>query len=142
MTEEYIFKVSSREVKSYLPDLDQKLNIQASHAKFKSTTFYFLLQFDQKADTFLIKTIELKVGISWQDLETIAYLKGYFGFIEDREILKAIEELKNALNDKECSVAQFDAKWQEFHISLKKWFFDKIKPCLELELKLHKMYFS
>jgi hypothetical protein len=87
--EQYIFKVTSRKIESYLPDMDEKLTIKVSHTKFKATNFYFSLRFDKTLDSITIKDLDIKVGAGYQDLETIAYLKGYFSFIEDRDILKA-----------------------------------------------------
>ena len=138
----YNFKITCRKIESYLSNTDEKLTIQVSHAKLKATNFYFSLTLDREKDAILIKTVELKVGVAWQDLEAIAYLKGYFGFTEDRDISKAIEELKNALNGNEYSLGQLDPKWQEFHMDFQKWFMYKIKPCLEKELELYKMYYS
>ncbi len=142
MSEEYSFKVTCRKIESYLPNMDEKLTIKVSRIKFKTIDFYFSLSFDKTADLIIINDMAFQIGASAQDLETKGYLKGFFGFSEDRDIAQAIEGLKKKFNGQECSIDKFDSRWQEFHISFSKWFNSNLKPCLDKELELHKMYFT
>lgn len=142
MNKEYNFKVTCRKIESYLPNMDEKLTIKVSHAKFKTMDFYFSLSFDKTVDLIAIKDMAFQIGTSAQDLETKGYLKGFFGFSDDRDIVHAIEGLKKKFNGQECSIDKFDSRWQEFHISFSKWFNNSLRPCLDKELELHKMYFS
>lgn len=142
MSEEYSFKVTCRKIESYLPNMDEKLTIKVSRIKFKTIDFYFSLSFDKTLDLIIIKDMAFQLGASSQDLETKGYLKGFFGFAEDRDIAQAIDGLKKKFNCQECSIDKFDSRWQEFHISFAKWFNNKLKHCLDKELELHKMYFS
>lgn len=142
MSEEYIFKVNSRKIETYNNSAEEKITIKAHNTKFKATNFYISLNLNKYTNIIHISQIDLKIGVSWQDIETLAYLKGYFGFTEDKEITKALSELKNAFNGEPTNIDVFEPKWQEFHLSFIKWYKDKLKLCLEKELDLYKMYFE
>jgi len=142
MSTSYKFRISSRKLKSYLPDLEQELSIKVLEDDSDLTNFHFLFKFLPAKDCIEIDTITLKVGVSWQDMETIAYLKGRFFFREERDINQAITELKNGLNGKEYCIDGFSSRWQQFHLKFCEWYKSALKPCLEQEIKAHKSYLA
>lgn len=137
---QYKFKVSSRKLKSYLPDFEQELSIKVLEDGGDLTNFQFSLKFSKELNAIEIREINLKVGISWKDIETIAYLKGRFFFQEERDINKALIELKNGLNGNNHCIDGFNTRWQQFHLQFCTWFDTKFKACQIKEIETHKAY--
>jgi hypothetical protein len=80
MSAKYNFRISSRKITSYLPGMEQELSIKVLEDEGDLTNFHFVLNFAKDSNSLEIREINLKVGVSWQDIETIAYLKGRFFF--------------------------------------------------------------
>jgi hypothetical protein len=142
MSTKYKFGISSRKITSYLPDIQQELSIKVLEDEGDLTNFHFLLKFSKDSNALEIREIHLKIGVSWQDMETIAYLKGRFFFREERDINNALVELQNGLNAKSYCIDQFNARWQQFHLQFCEWFNIKFKPCQIKEIETHQSYLA
>jgi hypothetical protein len=138
MEEKYIFKVSSREIKSYSQEFEVNIVISIS----KAPSMYLFVKLNKSEDCIYVDSISFKAD-KYQRFDgyTIGYLKGLFGFLEAEDINRALLDLEKVLNDKQPSISIYIEEWQYFAGQFKKWFEKKLKPCLEKELELYKMYY-
>lgn len=150
----YKFRVSSRKITAYGSDLKTELCISVlpdeedvthflwcnAHDEEDLAHFRFLCKFSKDQDCMEVKDVTLKLGASWQDMETITYLKGRFCFRDERAINAAMLELKNGLNGQKFCIDGLGTRWQQFHVKFCQWFFAQLKPCLEQEGELQKTY--
>jgi hypothetical protein len=137
MSKKYNFTVTGQKRESYLPDMEEKITITVSEEELKSINFYFLLRLQKDSKTIEVRDITLRVGVSWQDMETIAYLRGKFNFDDEREINQALLELKKDLNKDACCIDGFHASWREVHMQFIKWFTNEFCRYLDNQIKGH-----
>ena len=78
---EYIFRVTSREVKSYVFGLDENINIEISRSRFSSCSLFVSLSLDKSKEQIVIKDIDIKKAIPVEDRELVGYITGYFEFV-------------------------------------------------------------
>jgi len=139
---QYKFKVTSRKTKAYFPEMEESISIQVSESEFNPTSFMFVLQLDRDNTEIKIKDITLKVGVAWQDMETVAYLKGKFTFDSERSINQALLELQKAFNQNDYSIDSFKESWRELHNQFVKWFIKDFKVYLDKLVESHKILIS
>ena len=142
MTTKYRFQLSRRETTSYPSSMKEKLSVRILEDGANLTNFVLSLKLSEERERLKINDINLKVGVAWQDMETMAYLKGRFFFNDEREINKAVAELKNGLNTNDFSIEGFHERWQAFHLEFCEWFDAKLKPCLNQEVRLYQSYLA
>jgi hypothetical protein len=139
---EYNFRVTSREVKSYVFGVDESINIEISKSRFSSCSLFISLSLDKSKEQIAIKDIDIKKGTPIEEKELIGYITGYFEFLSSGDINTATNDLKLVLNNELTSFRVLENKWNSFARQFTSWFNEKLRPCLDKELELHKMYFE
>ena len=140
MSKKYNFTVTSQIRKSYLPNMEEKITILVSEEELKSVNFFFLLKLQKGVRGLEIKDIiVLRAGVSWQDMETIAYLRGKFNFADERATNQALVELKKNLNKEKYCIDEFHASWHEVHVQFVKWFTNEFSRYLDNQIKGHEI---
>lgn len=148
MNKRYIFKVaswnikSSRDNRTHLTSLEESIVVQINEAEYDLPSCFLVLNKPDHFNVIAIKDIIFKANESVQENEVIGYLKGYFGFTNEESIAKALIELKDILNNDKDLSSSPSTIWAVFIDQFNKWFEKKLKPCLEKELELYKMYYS
>jgi len=135
MTQKYKFKVTSKISESYLPEIEEKFCIRVSEENFNPTSFLFFLKLKEGEKAMETRNITLKVGVAWQDMEKIAYLKGKFDFDSERSINLALLELKKSSNRERYCLDEFSSSWQELHIQFSTWYNNEFRHYLDNEAK-------
>jgi len=144
----YIFKVaswnikSSRDNRTHLTSLEENIAVQINEAEYDLPSCFLVLSKPNHFNTIEIKNITFEANDNVQENEIIGYLKGYFGFANEDSITKALIELKDILNNDEDLQPKANMIWSDFVEQFSKWFEKKLKPCLEKELELYKMYYA
>ncbi|WPY01478.1 hypothetical protein Trichorick_01391 (plasmid) [Candidatus Trichorickettsia mobilis] len=139
---EYNFRVTSREVKSYVFGVEESINIEISKSRFSSCSLFVSLSLDKSKEQIAIKDIDIKKGTPIEEKELIGYITGYFEFLSSGDINTAMNDLKLVLNNEQTSFRVLENKWNTFARQFTSWFNEKLRPCLDKELELHKMYFE
>ena len=142
IVEQYSFRVTSREVKSYAFGVDENINIEISKSRFSSCNLFVSLSLDKSKEQIMIKDIDIKKGTPIEYQELIGYITGYFEFVSSNDINVATNDLKLVLNNEQTSFRVLENKWNIFARQFTSWFNEKLRPCLGKELELHKMYFG
>lgn len=148
MNKRYIFKVASCDIKSarnnrtHLTSLEENIVVQINEDGYDLPSCFLVLKKPDYSDTTAIKDIAFKANDSVAENEIVGYLKGYFGFTNEESIKKALLELKDVLNSDNDLSSQPRTIWAVFVDQFNKWFEKKLKPCLEKEVELYKMYYS
>lgn len=148
MNKRYIFKVASWDIKSakdnrtHLTNLEENIVVQINEAEYDLPSCFLVLKKLDHTDAIAIKDITFKANDSVAENEIIGYLKGYFGFTNESAITNSLLELKDILNNDKSLTTQPSTIWSAFIDQFSKWFEKKLKPCLEKELELYKMYYS
>lgn len=139
MSAEYSFKVSYREIKSYSRDFEANIVISIS----KAPSMYLFAKLNKSENCIYVESVSFKAD-KYQRFDgyTIGYLKGLFGFLDAEDINRALLDLEKVLNGKQPSISIYIEEWKHFAEQFKKWFERKLKPCLERELELFKMYYD
>lgn len=135
----YNFEISGRKVDSIQSALDSEIFIEITSIKFCGTRMYlkFLLEYNSKTPIF--KKVELKPNTGWSSDEHKGFLKGYFGFLEDREFNIAIEELKLKLNGQHLG-NNLPLLWNEFVREFYSWYSDNVDSVIKMELEIFNKY--
>lgn len=139
---EYNFRVTSREVRSYVFGVEESINIEISKSRFSSCSLFVSLSLDKSKEQIAIKDIDIKKGTPIEEKELIGYITGYFEFLSSGDINTAMNDLKLVLNNEQTSFRVLENKWNTFARQFTSWFNEKLRPCLDKELELHKMYFE
>lgn len=140
MSKKYNFIVTSQIRESYLPNMEEKITISVSEEELKSVNFFFLLKLQKGVRGLEIKDIiVLRAGVSWQDMETIAYLRGKFNFADERATNQALVELKKNLNKDKYCIDEFHTSWHEVHVQFVKWFTNEFSRYLNNQIKGHEI---
>jgi hypothetical protein len=134
--EEYKFELINRVLESTKNSNKYTFNIEVTAYKFISTNLdlEFQLKLENSILIFKMAKIDLKTNEAWNDLEHIAYLKGYFGFVEKKELEAAVKNLANRIDDLNYA-SNFNNRWQEFADAFIEWHKIHIKPLLDKEIK-------
>jgi len=140
MSKKYNFIVTSQIRESYLPNMEEKITISVSEEELKSVNFFFLLKLQKGVRGLEIRDIVvLRAGVSWQDMETIAYLRGKFNFADERATNQALVELKKNLNKEKYCIDEFHISWHEVHVQFVKWFTNEFSRYLDNQIKGHEI---
>lgn len=139
MSKIYKFKITGQKRESYLPDMKERITISVSAEELKSTSFFFSLKLHKDSKVFEIEDISLKYGPSWQHAELMGYLQGKFNFDSEKDIERALLELKNNFNHKEYCIEIFHSSWRELHIQFAEWFLNEFQPYLDNQIKSHEI---
>lgn len=75
-------------------------------------------------------------------IEFIGYMTGYFEFTSRDDIRKAMTDLALTLNNNQANFEDLESKWNTFARQFTSWFNEKLRPCLDKELEMNKMYFE
>jgi len=135
----YHFELTNRIIESTRNNLKSRFFIEATASRFKSTSLFIQFELECGSSNFVIKDLKLNSNAAWSEEEHIAYLKGYFGFTDRREIEAAISGLINKI-DNEHYILNFDTKWLDFVEEFTDWYKGNIKPLLDDEFKIFSRY--
>lgn len=139
---EYKFKITSIKAENYLPEAAETICVQVSEAEFNPTSFVFIIDFNQNNRKIQVKDVSVKVGVAWQDMETIAYLKGKFTFTSERSVNQALIELQKGFNKQNYSIDNFKQSWRELHRQFVLWFHEDFNRYLDIFVASHEILCS
>ncbi len=139
MEEGYIFKVSSREIKSYSQDFEENIVISISEAP----SMYLFIKLNKSNGCIFVDKVSFKADKHDRfDGHIAGYLKGRFGILDPADINKALLDLEKVLNGEQESIEFYLEKWKNFAEQFKKWFYENLKNCLEKDLEINNLYFN
>ena len=135
----YNFTISGRKVDSIHSALDSEIVIEVTSASFCGTRMYLKFLLEYSSSKIIFQKVELKPSAGWSSDEHKGFLKGYFGFLEERQFLVAIEELKLKLNGQNLG-NNLPLQWNEFMREFMVWYASDIDPLIRMELEIFNKY--
>ena len=135
----YNFQVTSQKKDLDINHLEDKFTIVASEEGINAMSFYFSLQLNKTTKSFCVSGIALTPNMEpyLQVANIKSYVQGIFNFKNEDIIAKALYELKNAFNDKECMLDPFNPSWRSFHRQFVAWFKSEFRVFLDNEIVSH-----
>jgi len=140
----YNFQVTSQKRDLDINHLEDKFTIVASEESINAMSFYFSLKLNKTTKSFYVSGIDLTPNMEpyLQVANVRSYIQGIFNFKNEDIITKALYELKNAFNDKECRLDPFSSSWRIFHRQFVAWFKSEFSIFLDNEIASHDLLLS